>query len=156
MGRNTKLIDSVTGEIISDTLETTRMVKADEFMQVYLEDLSAIMSLTKPSEITVLVVLWKDSTYFDAKAGYPGNKVVVNKQLIHTVIEESTRKGSPLTEGTIRNVLSALVKKRVLIKDDVYRGIYYLNPEFFFKGKLADRKATVSFTRTYKISPSND
>lgn len=44
-----------------------------------------------------------------------------------------------LAAGTIRNTITSLVKKKMLLKDSRYKAVYYLNPEYFFKGKISDR-----------------
>lgn len=39
----------------------------------------------------------------------------------------------------------------MLIKDNKYKGIYYLNPKYFFKGKLNDRTKVIRNIVEYKI-----
>jgi hypothetical protein len=53
---------------------------------------------------------------------------------------------------SVRNVISSLVKnpKRLLIKDPQFRGTYYLNPVYFFKGALKDRPKVVQVLLSYE------
>ena len=94
----------------------------------------------------ILLWLWKASMYIEAENSI-GNKVIINKQL-YSLISENTG----LTEGAIRNTVSVLVKKDLLIKDAKFRGIYYLNPKFFFKGKLTDRIKSFKLVLEYKMN----
>lgn len=115
-----------------------------EFIQVYLEDMMALTQLASKGEIHIMLWLWKSSTYIDSENSM-GNKIIINKQL-YSIISDNTG----LTEGAIRNVVSSLVKKDLLIKDAKFRGVYYLHPKLFFKGKLSDRERSFKFVRGYK------
>lgn len=153
MKETTRTVDALTGEIISATIEHRQIVTPDEFMQVYLMDMASLFQISKKSDIFILLWMWKDSSYFESKDGYPGNKVVVNKQFIDTLINQAKKSNGPLTEGTIRNGITGLCNKGLITKDQKYRGTYYLNPKYFFKGKLSDRDAKMSFTKVYDIKP---
>ena len=140
------VIDGETGEILSASVETVRRLSSDEFVQIYLEDMKSLMQLSTKGEIQILIWLWKASMFIEAENSI-GNKVIINKQL-YSLISENTG----LTEGAIRNTVSVLVKKDLLIKDAKFRGIYYLNPKFFFKGKLTDRIKSFKLVLEYKMN----
>ena len=56
-----------------------------------------------------------------------------------------------LAAGTIRNTITSLVKKKMLLKDSRYKAVYYLNPEYFFKGKISDRTQIIKNIIEYKF-----
>lgn len=49
---------------------------------------------------------------------------------------DKIEKDLDIKRQTIRNTVAHLVKTKVLIKDAKHRSTYYLNPEYFFKGKV--------------------
>lgn len=53
-----------------------------------------------------------------------------------------------LAAGTIHNTITSLVK---LLKDSKYKAVYYLNPEYFFKGKISDRTQIIKNIIEYKF-----
>lgn len=136
-------VDSLTGEVVESTIVSVRKVKPDEFIQVYLEDFAGLLRLTG-NELKLLLFIWRESIWYDGMENLPGNKVVINKQLI-----DSIASAVGVTEGAVRNSISKLSAKSVLLKDAKYRGIYYLNPEFFFKGKIGDRTKRLRVVREY-------
>lgn len=60
-------------------------------------------------------------------------------------------KKTGLAEGTLKNSMSGLVKKQMLLKDSRYKDVYYLNPEYFFKGRITDRTKIITKTIQYQI-----
>ena len=96
-------INTETGEVTETTeIKTSKKIKQDEFMGVYLEDLGGLMKLKGDGEHKVLACLWKYSTFY--KEGDPGNTIVVNTKFIEVTAEETG-----LKERTIRN-LAARIK----------------------------------------------
>lgn len=75
----------------------------------------------------------------------PGNMITYNG-----VFKDQVMKRTGLKEGTIKNSLSNLVKKEMLLKDK-NKGVYYLNPKYFFKGKLGDRTKLIKRTIEYQL-----
>lgn len=124
------------GKIVEQNITTIRKCSAEQFCQIYLSDYEEFCTLSK-AESNVLSVCWKYSSYYE-DLNLPGNKITFDKQL-KDIISEKTK----LAESTIKNAFSSLVKKEMLLKDEHYKGIYYLNPKFFFKGKIADRAKIV-------------
>ena len=122
------------GEIISAELRTLKTVSAEQFCQVYLRDNEEFYKLSK-AESNVLAVLWYTSNYYEDKdMALPGNKISLDEEL-----RDRIKSKTKLADSSIRNAVSSLVKKKMLLKDNRYKCVYYLNPEFFFKGKITDR-----------------
>jgi hypothetical protein len=138
------ITDINTGEvqIIENTI--VRKVKASEFVQVYLEDLSGILSISTGSEIKLLAVLWKASEWNEENSSL-GNRIVIVKAL-----KEQWAKQLEVNIQTLNNILTSLIKKNLLINQD--RSIYYLNPKYFFKGFSKDRDKVVKTIISYEIS----
>ena len=149
----TNVVNELTGELISSTSEvssiTTKCKNVDEFIQVYLEDISGLLGITTKGEYHVLVYAWKYAPYSDEANG---NIVHFNKMLKDKIID-----GTGLTDGSIKNILTKLVKKDLLIKTN-YKSMYYLNPKYFFKGKLSDRTKAfnLQLNLNYRIEPNKN
>lgn len=142
------IVDAATGECLehktTDQLVLTRFSSSvDNFIQVYLEDLSGLLSIASKTELHVLAFLWKAS-YFNEKD--QGNCIAINQKL-YTEIAEALN----LKEQSVRNIIYKLStgEKKLLIKDSRFRGIYYLNPTYFFKGALKDRPKALKVVLEY-------
>lgn len=93
------------------------------------------------------VVLWYTSNYYEDKdRALPGNKISLDEELRDTIKVKTN-----LAAGTIRNTITSLVKKKMLLKDSRYKAVYYLNPEYFFKGKISDRTQIIKNIIEYKF-----
>lgn len=88
--------------------------------------------------------MWKLSSFPDEE--FPGNCVVLGDLLLDKI-----EKDLGIKRQTIRNTVSSLVKNKVLIKDSEHRATYYLNPEYFFKGKLTDLPKVRQVVLKYEI-----
>lgn len=146
---DTKIIlDSETGEIIQQEVSTKviKRVAQEDFIQVYLEDLAALLNITALSEIRVLMVLWRMAS-FNKENDKQGNRVVLVKPIKEEIATELN-----LTSGTIDNILRKLLNKKLIIKVD--RTIYTLNPQYFFKGYMKDRLKVVKTIIEYHITPN--
>lgn len=134
------------GEIISAQIKTIRTIKAEQFCQVYLQDNEEFFKLSK-SESNVLAVLWYTSNYYEDKdISLPGNKISLDEQLRDVI-----KKKTGLASGTIKNTITSLVTKKMILKDTRYKSVYYLNPEYFFKGKISDRTNIIKNIVEYKF-----
>lgn len=141
-------VNELTGEVTQTTeIKTTKKLKQDEFMGVYLEDLGGLMKLKGDGEHKVLACLWKYSTFY--KEGDPGNTIVVNTKFL-----EVTSLETGLKERTIRNLVSSLSKKGLLMPTG-HRGCYFLNPQYFFKGHSKDRKQCFTMILEYDVEQPN-
>lgn len=76
------------------------------------------------------------------------NKLILIKTNVNMKQIESIKVG---VGGTIRNTITSLVKKKMLLKDSRYKAVYYLNPEYFFKGKISDRTQIIKNIIEYKF-----
>lgn len=136
----------VGGEIISAEVKTIKTVSAEQFCQIYLRDNEEFYKLSK-AESNVLAVLWYTSNYYeDTERALPGNKISLDEELRDTIKVKTN-----LASGTIRNTITSLVKKKMLLKDSRYKSVYYLNPEYFFKGKISDRTQIIKNIIEYKF-----
>ena len=136
----------VGGEILSAEVKTIKTVSAEQFCQIYLRDNEEFYKLFK-AQSNVLAVLWYTSNYYEDKdRALPGNKISLDEELRDTIKIKTN-----LAAGTIRNTITSLVKKRMLLKDSRYKAVYYLNPEYFFKGKISDRTQIIKNIIEYKF-----
>lgn len=158
-------IDPETGEIfpVIDSQQITTQkyyTTTDEFIQIYLKDISGIIKVTSKSELHVLAHLWKCSNYLDREDEF-GNCVVLSAKII-----DDLHTDTGLNEASIRNIISKLSKPRnycntddttpLLIKHKKFRGTYYLNPKFFFKGKIKDRPKAIKYVIEYLYKGKDD
>lgn len=135
------------GELISAEQTIVKKISAEEFTQIYLRDNEEFYSLSK-AESNVLSICWLLSIYYsDETLCLPGNKVTFDKSF-KTTVEKKTG----LKSSTIYNTMTSLVKKEMLLKNKDEKGTYYLNPKFFFKGRLTDRTQLVKRTIEYQIN----
>ena len=134
------------GEILSAEVKTIKTVSAEQFCQIYLRDNEEFYKLSK-AESNVLAVLWYTSNYYEDKdRALPGNKISLDEELRDTIKIKTN-----LAAGTIRNTITSLVKKKMLLKDSRNKAVYYLNPEYFFKGKISDRTQIIKNIIEYKF-----
>ena len=137
-------IDHPSGEIISESKTIIRNVKAKEFIQVYLDDMSGLLNIKTKAEKDVLIWFWKFSKFPDET--FSANYVSLDAILFEKITTETG-----LKEQSIRNTIVSLVKKDLLIKDKTKRGIYYLNKKYFWKGKISDITKNIDLNVNYNI-----
>lgn len=127
-------VDTSTGEILSRTTKTfVRNTSAEDFIQVYLNDLSGLFALNGKIEHNLLSLLWRDT-------GFNTNKIFLLKpQKEAYAIEMDCKLDS------INNAIISIVKKGLLLREE--RGNYYLNPKYFFKGETSRRKIIISYLK---------
>lgn len=133
------------GQLIEGKIETIKKVNAEQFTQVYLQNNDDFYCLSK-AESNVLGVCWYMSQYYGEDSQIPGNIVQYNGLLLKVIIDKTK-----LSESSIKHAFMSLCKKEMLIKGKE-RGIYYLNPKYFFKGKISDRMKALEVTIKYLIS----
>lgn len=142
------------GEVEYIKTTRTKKVNAEDFIQVYLTDISGLFHNLSKSELTVLGWLWKYSTFADKEQ--VGSMISLNGKLFEDIYTHAN-----IEDQTVRNCLTSLKKKSYIIADKHHRGIYYLNPKFFFKGRLTDRLKCCEVLFRYEIgdvdtSPNSD
>lgn len=123
------LLDKHTGELLE--YRQTKKVGIDEFIMVFFSSIPKILDL-KGTQIKVLMCCWKYSS-FNPLNTTQGNTISNNK-MFKSYIREC---GFDTTDDSINNAICALCKKGLLIKR--CKGEYMLNPEYFFKGTIAQR-----------------
>ena len=134
------------GEVIGGEIKRIKKCNAEEFCQLYLKDNAEFYKLSQ-AEHNVLAVCMYLSTYYDSdKSKLVGNVVTCNSLFIDEAI-----KRTGLKESSIRNSLVSLVKKEMIIKDKQHRGIYYLNPKYFFKGAINERTKVIRNITEYQL-----
>jgi len=136
-------VDSETGELLSEKTTSTvvKTVKYSEFIQVYLDDLTKLLNINKISVIKVLMCIWQRC---ESKGNEHGNT-------IHLIKSDKLKisNDTGLSLGTVNNCVAELNNRGILVKKD--RGVYILNPQYFFKGSLKDRVKAVQLVVEYKI-----
>ena len=135
------------GDIINADIHRIKRIDADKFCQVYLRDNDEFFKLSK-AEMNVLAVCWQYSLYYDDDMlQCPGNKILFDAQM-RDLIKEKTG----LAMSSIKNSMVSLVNKDMLIKDDKYKQVYYLNPKYFFKGQVSKRTKAIRVYTEYILS----
>ena len=138
------ITDIDTGEVKVIENRIVRKVNQDEFVQIYLDDLSGLLSISTGNESKLLSILWKKSEW-NTENSSMGNKVVIVKPF-----KDEWAKELGIGLQAINNIISGLVKKNLLIKKD--RSVYYLNPKYFFKGFSKDRVKAIKTVLSYTFS----
>lgn len=111
-------------------------MKERDFIYVNM-DSSFYKKILNCSDFKVLFSLFSECLTYSPDFIY-GNKFYVNPSSIKA-IEDFTGK----SKGTIRNSICSLSKSGLIFRDSRYRGVYYLNPVYFFKGGLEHRKKCI-------------
>lgn len=140
----TKILDKETGEVVQVELTTFSTVKAEEFVQVYLNRNATLFGLSTFGEVAVMEKIILLSNYYDGTKDCYGNKVYLVKDEIKKIAISLN-----MSIGSVRNVITSLVKKKVIFRDAT--NVYYLNPIYFFRGKISDRTKCVKLIQEYKI-----
>ena len=122
------LLDNHTGEI--KEWKRTRVVTVDEFIMFFFASMPDLFKL-KGLQLKVLMCCWKHSSYNDVET--EGN-IVHNDRLLKDYIRQC---GLEISDGAVDVIIHNLTKAGILIKK--CKGTYMLNPQYFFKGKLADK-----------------
>ena len=122
------LLDVHTGEVLE--WKRTRVVSVDEFIMFFFASMPDLFKL-EGLQLKVLMCCWKHSTYNDVER--EGN-IVCNNKLLKDYIHQC---GLNISDGAIDVIIHRLAKENILIKK--CRGTYMLNPQYFFKGRLAEK-----------------
>lgn len=122
------LLDNYTGEVLE--WKRTRVVSVDEFIMFFFASMPDLFKL-KGLQLKVLMCCWKHSSY---------NNVIEDGNIVHNdrLLKEYIRScGLDITDSAIDVIIHNLAKANILIKK--CKGTYMLNPQYFFKGRLADK-----------------
>lgn len=147
------VVDNQTGEVIDSTtsvheMKINRKVTRENFIMVYLEDLSGFLNIDNGTQIRLLSLIWKEVNYNNPEVN-EGNTIAILKDVKERWCSELN-----CAMRTVENSLAALVKKELLIQ--VCKGKYKLNPKYFFKGSSADRQKVLNLQATYEFEPDKD
>lgn len=142
-----QVVDPITGEVVAyDKAQSTEIIKKtkdyDEFIQVYLNDLSGLLQLDSQAEIKLLTILWKEFPLLK-----PGEKE--STMAILKADKERYAEQVGVSLDRINRLLRGFVKKKLLFC--VSRSTYTLNAKYFFKGGLGDRLKVMNFQMKYEI-----
>lgn len=122
------VVDNRTGEITE--AKRTRVVSMDEYMEFFFKSIPELCKL-KGLQLKILMCCWKQSSWIDVAE--KGNTICNNK-----VLKDYIREcGLDISDSTIDVTIHKLAKENILMK--VCKGMYMLNPSYFWKGKLSDR-----------------
>ena len=122
------LLDRHTGEILE--WKRTKVVNVEEFIMFFFASMPDLFQL-EGLHMKVLMCCWKASNYNDIET--EGN-IVYNGKLLKNYIRQC---GLDISDNAIDVIIHNLAKRNILIKK--CKGTYMLNPQYFFKGKLADK-----------------
>jgi hypothetical protein len=133
------------GEVIRQEIDLYRVVSGkDSFMRIFLEDISGCLKITRADDFKVLLSLWKRSEWNTGR-------VVIIKGIKEQIAKEI---GLDKTSQVVSNSISRLHKLNILIREDT--GIYYLNPEYFFKGYDTELSKTKEYVFSLKYRVERD
>lgn len=123
------VVNNETGELLAGVTKIKCRTQ-EEFIMCFLNSLSVLMKLDG-YVMKVLLVIWKCSTF--NPNGDEANSITNSK-----VLKDEVRKYCPtMTDDIINHAFTELKKKEILLRQ--CRGVYKLNPVFFFKGSLTQR-----------------
>jgi hypothetical protein len=119
---NTEYVDQF-GEVRQkQSTQTFSFSAEDDYIKVYIKHINHLSNLPAGLE-GVIYELIKNVNY--------GNKIVINS---HVKRDISVNTGKSF--NTVNQYMSKLVECQILIREA--RGVYYLNPMFYGKGKWKD------------------
>lgn len=134
-------VDPFTGEILATTIHKTVAINNQEdFVMTFVGSLPLTTKLTEAS-LKVLNYVVLNASF----AGDPPIGNVFNLNGFYTRIIEATG----LKKSAVTKAFKVLTDLELLIKDKKVRGVYYVNPLYFWKGKLSDRLKSVEISTRY-------
>jgi len=122
------LLDKHSGDVIE--WKRTKLVTVDEFILFFFASMPELFKL-EGLQMKVLMCCWKSSTYSTVEE--EGN-IVYNNKMLKDYIRNC---GLQLNDASIDCIIYKLAKNNILIKK--CRGVYILNPRYFFKGRLSEK-----------------
>lgn len=166
---NFKLIDTIEGDKSFEDLLHKKFKhlkynnewfhKNDEILE-YFKNTKGIKEISKEFVYTFPRVLEKTRelteaslkvlNYIILNAGFAGNPPIGNIFNLNGFYEDIIEK-TQLKKSAITKALKKLVEVTLLIKDKKARGIYYVNPLYFWKGKLSDRINSIDVSYKYVL-----
>lgn len=137
------VINQLTGEVLHSEKQVINVSKLDKeppFVKMYINDIAMWQGLSS-GEASIL-------HHISSSVDYDG---VVSLAKYH---KDKIKDSLNVSDGFIRNTLSKLVSKNILLKTEKYSGVYKLNPYWFGRGDWKDiieqRKAfVIQITKAY-------
>lgn len=143
--KSTEIIDIGTGELLDkyQTQDWVLKVKHDEFFFFY-KKLFSLLKDTSESDVKVFLAIM-------FRVDFSTSVIRLDKYIIDLICEDLDFK-----EGTVRNSISSLSKRSILIKDSKFRGVYRINPECSWKGNQNDRPKALKVLLLEEIRSATD
>lgn len=130
------------GVLVEHTTRTiNKKVRAEEFIRVYLEDISSVIKLKNGTDYKVLLALCKF-------VGYNSNEIILVKAMKIRIAELADVKLQTVSDSIVR-----LLKNQLLIKSDT--SVYRLNPKYFFTGNEIMRDKMLKLSINYTIEKAS-
>lgn len=137
-----EVLDKDTGELQTIERHITKKVESREFIKVYLDDISGIIGIGSGLERDILTHFFKMATHGTNE--FPLG--IYYKKKIAASLKTSVE--------YINNTITKFVKSEILIRRG--KGVYILNPEYFFKGDEIARNQVARLVLEYNIIQSPD
>lgn len=142
---DTRIIATEDGEVVRQEIDVYKIVSGkDSFMRVFLEDISGCLRITRADDFKVLLSLWKRSEWNTGR-------VVIIRSIKDQIAKEI---GEGKSSQVVSNSIARLHKLNILIREDT--GIYYLNPDYFFKGYDNEINKTKEYVFSLKYRVERD
>lgn len=127
---NQAIVNLEDGEVIS-AVAKRKCETLSDFIVCYLDTIPEVWKLDG-NALKILTACWKFSTYnaIDIKE--------TNTVFTNSIFKNyARREGLNISDSGIDKSICVLAKKGFLVRRA--KGCYYLNPKYFFRGKLSDR-----------------
>jgi len=139
-----RTIDKDTGEVVEIQQTVKRKVEKDKFAMMYLKDISGILELNTKGEYKVMLSLVQ-------RSHYNTNEVRIMKDVKLEIAEEVG-----LSYDSVRKSIINLTRKKIIVRkrdlqNNEVRGVYILNPNYFFKGEDVERSKIIKLVLEYEI-----
>ena len=137
------LVDKHTGEV--KDYKVVKLLKTDEFIMMFFESIPEVCAIKSAIEIKVLMGCFILSSYNPnfPEANRFSNSITFKRKLVEIV--------GDIPFQSIDRAISLLCKRGLLIRH--CKGEYSLNPKFFFKGSLSNRR---QLELVYKVIPTDN
>ncbi len=140
-----KTVATEEGQVLRQEIDVYQVVSGkDSFMRIFLEDISGCLKITRADDFKVLLSLWKRSEWNTGR-------VVVIRSIKDQIAKEI---GEGKSNQIVSNSMARLHKLNILIREDT--GIYYLNPNYFFKGYDTELGKTKEYVFSLKYRVERD
>lgn len=117
--KTTERVDPETGEITESQKQTTFYVKNRKYCRIYFDNIDLLIGLSGTARNVIDIII--------LQMEFDSNQIILNKHQ-----KEIMADTLGVSYYTIRNAVSDLVERGILIKRD--RTTFYMNPKLFHKG----------------------